>query len=187
MSAFREGSRRGRIFLCAGFPVAAGLIGAVTSCAGLPAVTSTPPPPKSAFSPNRHFPLETTPDPVDLGILSRGRSAVAKITLRNSSEQPAIVQRIQTSCPCLHVERQSITLRPGESADLPVRFDSLDEPDFRGGLSIEVVGRGVTGGVVFATRVGVEIRNGLGNQPAPESATGRDATEPVTSKPGGAP
>ena len=78
------------------FPWLRELIGAVTSCAGLPAVTSPPPPSNSALSPNRHFPLETTPDPVDLGILSRGQSAVAKITLRNPSRQPAIVERIQT-------------------------------------------------------------------------------------------
>jgi len=103
------------------------------------------------------------------------------IALHNSSRQPAIVERIQTSCPCLHVEKQSITLRPGESADLPVRFDSLDEPDFRGGLSIEVVGRGVTGGVVFATQVNVQVR------PEPGNANGLATTDLVGVKEGATP
>ena len=85
------------------------------------------------------------------------------------------------------MEKQSITLGPGESADLAVRFDSLDQPDFRGGLSIEVAGHGVTGEVVFATHVGLEVRTERVNQPGPENTAGPKTADLLTLGQRGAP
>ena len=69
-----------------------------------------------------------------------------------------MVARVGTSCPCLNVADQSINIGPGEAADLTVKFDSVHDPDFRGGLSIDVIGRGPAGGIVIGTRVDLDVR-----------------------------
>jgi hypothetical protein len=85
-----------------------------------------------------------------------------------------ILERFQTSCPCLRVEEPSILLGPGESAAFAVKFDPANDPGFRGKLSIEVVGLGVAGGVVFKTNVNVEVRAEPADQPAPGHTTAQD-------------
>lgn len=113
------------------------------------------------------FPLEISPDPILLGTLFPGRSAIAKLTVRNSGSRPVIVESIETSCPCLNVAKQWARLGPRQTADLTVRFDPADEPDFRGCLSIDVIGREPGGEIAFRTRVEVEVRDHPG-----ESAEG---------------
>jgi len=47
---------------------------------------------------------------------------------------------------------------PGRSADMTIRFDPAEEPDFRGRLTIGVTGLGPTGAIVFQTHVDLEVR-----------------------------
>lgn len=68
-----------------------------------------------------------------------------------------MVATVETSCPCLLVSKQPVCVRPGECADLTVKFDPTDDPDFRGGLSIHVIGRDPTGEIVFGTRAHLEV------------------------------
>jgi len=124
-----------------------------------------PPPLKLASSTGPRFPLEISPDPISLGILDPGRSAVAKLTLRNSGSHPVIVAWVETSCPCLSVAEQTTDIGPGQAADLTLKFDPTNDPDFRGGLSIDVIGRDPPGGIVFRTRAQIEVRAQPGESP----------------------
>ena len=89
-----------------------------------------PPPPPFEVSKHdgSHFPLEISPDPISLGTLDPGRSAIAKLTLRNSGSHPVIVARVETSCPCLNVAEQSTNIGPGRPPDLTVKFDPRTIP-----------------------------------------------------------
>jgi len=69
-----------------------------------------------------------------------------------------IVAMVETSCPCLNVAEQSTNIGPGQAAELTVKFDPTDDPDFRGGLSIDVIGRDPRGGIVFRTRAQIDVR-----------------------------
>jgi Protein of unknown function (DUF1573) len=123
------------------------------------AANRTPPPfSKLTTVAAQLFPLEVTPDPISLGTLEPGRSAVAKLTLRNSTSHPVLVSRVQTSCHCLNVAGQPTHIGSGQVADLTVKFDPTDDPDFRGGLSVDVLGHDPTGELVFQTRVRLEVR-----------------------------
>jgi len=51
----------------------------------------------------------------------------------------------------------------GRSASLWVAFDPSHEPDFRGSLCVEVVGRDTTGVAVFRTTVDLTVRADDGN------------------------
>ncbi len=102
--------------------------------------------------------LKASPDPVDLGILSPGQSAVAKVVLQNQTSGPFHVTEVDISCPCLCVDPPSVELAPGASVELAARFDPSHDPEFRGGLSIEVTGRSRIGEVEFRTRVHLEVQ-----------------------------
>jgi hypothetical protein len=65
----------------------------------------------------------------------------------------------------------SFTVGPGESAEVRVAFDPSREPDFRGGLSIDVVGYGSMGAIAFRTRVDLDVRA------EPQGAIARESTE----------
>jgi len=44
------------------------------------------------------------------------------------------------------------------SATLKVAFDPADEPDFRGGLSVDLTGREPDGATAFRTQVNLEVK-----------------------------
>lgn len=112
------------------------------------------------------FPLEVSPDRVLLGALTAGQSATGKFTLLNPGSCRAAVARFETSCPCLTVAEQRITVEPGQTVDLLVKFDPTHAPDFRGGLSVSVIGRDAAGGIAFATCAVLEVRTQGTTNPA---------------------
>jgi len=134
--------------------------GAVVIVTALAIVVPSPnltPPVNSATSETHRFPLEISPDPVDLGVLPPRESAQATISLRNRGPHPLRVQRIETSGPCLTTTPGPIWIGRGECKVLAVEFDPSEEPDFRGRLAIDVTG--YDGDVVaFHTLVELEVR-----------------------------
>lgn len=143
---------------------------AIAACALLIPRSSTPNdrapnPSNPKGSTGRHSPIEISPDPLSLGTLHPGQSATVRMILHNSGPRSVIVERVETSCPCLQVEDRSIDLPSGESAPLTLVFDSSDEPDFRGALSIEVSGRDTDRRILFHTHVDVEVRPVPANAP----------------------
>jgi hypothetical protein len=81
-----------------------------------------------------------------------------------------MIERIETSCPCLATTPGSIRISPGESKVLAIEFDPSAEPDFRGGLSVDVTGHAGER-VAFHTLVNVDVRTqspkGVGEFPQP--------------------
>ncbi len=104
------------------------------------------------------FPLETNPDPSELGILNPDQQAESQVELRNLGREPILIGRIETSCPCVRVEPGMFQIGPGEAKSLAVRFDPADEPDFHGQLSVIVTGYDDAGRAAFGTRVNLEVR-----------------------------
>lgn len=115
--------------------------------------------------------LIVSPDPIALGTLAPGESARSTVTLRNPTSEAVSVERIETSCPCILVSPTSIVVGSGESSALTIEFDPTDEPEFRGGLSVNVVGKEATGRVALRGRVEVEVRR------SPVSAEGGSRSE----------
>ena len=75
----------------------------------------------------------------------------------NHGSKPVSIERIETSCPCLTITPGSFRIGPGEKKGAAVEFDPSAEPDFRGGLSIDVTGY-AAGGVAFHTLVRLEVK-----------------------------
>ncbi|MGC8643481.1 MAG: hypothetical protein ACP5XB_26795 [Isosphaeraceae bacterium] len=120
---------------------------------------SCPPPTHTNLtsSERERFPFEINPDPVDLGVLLPGRSAQASISLHNPGRRAVSVECIGTSCPCLRAEPSSFGVGPDDFTELAVRFDPSHDPAFRGVLSVEVIGWGSGGKVLFRARVNLNI------------------------------
>lgn len=71
-----------------------------------------------------------------------------------------MVDRIETSCPCLRPTPNALVIGAGESVSLTFDCDLSDEPEFQGGLAIDVEAYDDLDRVVFRTRVNVEVRSG---------------------------
>jgi hypothetical protein len=94
---------------------------------------------------------------VDLGTLRPGQSAQATITLRNTSEKPVIVDRIETSCECLELSHTTLTLPRWSSVSFRVDFDAASAADFSGNLRIRINGLSETGSEVFTVEVTLTV------------------------------
>ncbi len=110
-----------------------------------------------ASSARQRFLLEVSPSRVALGELKAGQSARAEITLRNPGLAPVTVDRVVSSCPCITVSPLPACVPCSGSAVLVVAFDPADEPEFRGGLSVELSGRGAADSRLFEAVVEFEI------------------------------
>jgi hypothetical protein len=112
---------------------------------------------KPASPAGSRFLLDCYPDPVSLGVLSSGQKSRTDFTLVNRTSQPLTIERIETSCPCLTTALASTSIGPGEKKVLSLEFDSSAEPDFHGGLSMDVTGFS-SGVMAFHLLADVEIR-----------------------------
>lgn len=81
-----------------------------------------------------------SPSPVNLGTLSPGQVAEAKLTVRNETARSRSLARIESSCPCVKIGPVVQTLRAGDMESLILIFDASEEPDFRGRLAVNVRG-----------------------------------------------
>ncbi|MFI5457736.1 MAG: DUF1573 domain-containing protein [Isosphaerales bacterium] len=132
------------------------------SCSSARPRPSIPPPSLNlANSARRLFPLEISPSPISFGVLDAGKSGERLVPLRNPQSEPVYLERIETSCPCIKVMSAPIQIGPGETKNLIVRFDPSAEPNFRGGLSVEIAGFGKGERVVFRSKVNLEVRSAL--------------------------
>ena len=97
---------------------------------------------------------------LDLGTISPGSPAAGSLRLVNPSAQTWRITRVESSCPCLRVSPTEFEVKPGQSITLDVVCDLRSEPDFRGGLLIEVNGLQADGDVLCAAQVAVAVQNG---------------------------
>lgn len=115
----------------------------------------SPPPLKSVSSPIAT--LTVTPDPLSFGTIEPGRAARGTITLHNPHPDRVTVVRVETSCPCIRVDSLPFTIDPLGKVEMVVAYDPTENSDFRGGLAVEVVGRGPDAAILFRTKAILEV------------------------------
>lgn len=78
------------------------------------------------------------PTSVDLGTISAGGEAKARLRLTNSSDSWIEIADVQTSCDCLSVELAERRIPPHHGVEANARLDLSGEPEFTGGLCPEI-------------------------------------------------
>lgn len=98
------------------------------------------------------------PDPIAFGALKPGQHAAIKVTVRNPLSESATIQRVETSCPCIHLAPLPICIPPGQDAELTVCYDPDDEPNFRGDLSVNIKGFDRSGNCILLVNSTINVK-----------------------------
>jgi hypothetical protein len=131
----------------------------------LSAAQNRPPARASLTGPvRRRFPLEISPDRVDLGSLRGGKSGRGLLRLTNKQDCTVVLERVEADCPCVRAKPVPNWIPPGGVADLLLSLDTASEPDFSGKLVIPVVGYLSGGEVAFQAQVTAEVDNSFDRQ-----------------------
>lgn len=158
------GSRRGWISWTA--LSAGGALSVILSLTLRSFSTDRPSAPPSSFSlePTKStppaLPLAIDPGSADLGTLGPRQPAKVEFTIRNLSSLTVVIDRIETTCPCIQAVPASCSLGADECRPLTVNFDPAHDPDFRGSLSVAITGIGDNERTLFHFRVMLEVRDG---------------------------
>jgi Protein of unknown function (DUF1573) len=99
----------------------------------------------------------TSSNPVDLGTLLPGRPANVTLTIKNVGSASRTLNSVETSCPCIRVNSPPQSIGVGETVTLKILFDPSEEPNFRGGLAVELRALDPAGAQLFHTTVLVEV------------------------------
>lgn len=135
-------------------PAAVVLAGSVLAVAF--AARAPSPPPSSNSARGAGLPLETSPDPVLLGSVSTRQRVSASFTVINRGRRAFTLDRVATSCPCLGITAAPTMIGPREAKTVVVEFDPTNEPDFIGGLCIDVTGY-AQGAAIFRGRIDLDV------------------------------
>lgn len=121
-------------------------------------------------------PLEVRPGLLSLGVLSPGRIGLAEVNLQNRTPFEVVVDHMETSCSCVQITECPVRVPPNGMARMSVKFDPSDEPHFRGGLSVNCVGKGNDGTNLFLIRVTLDVRDshGASRQPSTGNEKARE-------------
>lgn len=95
---------------------------------------------------------------IDLGMVPQSGQAHEYFALTNPGTESVEVAKIETSCECLKVRLTSRTIGPTGRVLAQASLDLGNEPQFSGGLAIEVRGLTNSGAVAFAVVVDVTVR-----------------------------
>jgi hypothetical protein len=114
----------------------------------------------SAAAATHRFPLEISPDSIDFGILPPGEAAEACLTVRNTQDDSVVLERIQTSCPCIEATPAPTRIGPRQAEKLKVIFNASRDGDVGGPLSVELTGHLADGRIGFRALVRLQIELG---------------------------
>jgi tetratricopeptide (TPR) repeat protein len=95
--------------------------------------------------------------PVDLGVLAPGLSGRANFLILNPLRKAVVIDRVTTSCPCVRIMGLPVQIQPSDSAEVTVLFDPTEDRNFRGSLSVHVIGEDQGGTPLFETLVNVTV------------------------------
>lgn len=112
--------------------------------------------PTSASS--QRFPLAINPDPITFGVVGGRTLAQRLFSARNTRNAPFVLERVETSCPCIRVAPLPVKLEANETRNWTVTFDPLVDPTFEGRLSVEIIGYLAGGQIAFRTNVNLNVR-----------------------------
>jgi len=116
-----------------------------------------PPPVNSTSGEEQHFPLAISPSPIVFEVLHSGESAKKSLVVRNSQAAPLTIERIEVTCLCIRIAPVPIDVGPGETKTLTVSFDSSSEPEFEGGLSVQITGYLSENKIAFQTQAKIDV------------------------------
>ncbi len=80
------------------------------------------------------------------------------LRLRNPHHAPVEVAAVESSCPCVVVQRVPFRLGPGEETKLELTLDLSRAPDFSGPLFPDITGKTASGVVSFVARIAARVR-----------------------------
>lgn len=75
---------------------------------------------------------------IDLGVLIQGESAVTHRWIKNSSEKPVTIAKVDKSCDCVDLVPAESEIAPNQRALAKITYDGAKEPDFVGSLQVEL-------------------------------------------------
>jgi Protein of unknown function (DUF1573) len=106
-----------------------------------------------------------SPDPIELGVIAPGQTAGHPLSVRNPLSERVVIERIETSCPCIGAQELPIPVEPNQEKELEISFDPSEARDFRGSLSVDVTAHLSDGRVAFRTKVRLKVEGGNRNRP----------------------
>lgn len=68
--------------------------------------------------------LEISPKEINFKEVQFGEQASARLTVRNTGDQPLLIQRVRTSCGCTKADLTRIKIHPSDSTEMTVLFDA---------------------------------------------------------------
>jgi hypothetical protein len=83
-------------------------------------------------------PVQVIPGVIDLGSVVQAEKRQFVVLLRNSSDEVAVIDRLEFSCPCLSAAQSSWLLSPGQDTKAELELDLGKEPDFTGQLLLQL-------------------------------------------------
>ncbi len=123
---------------------------------------SPPPPPRNPIQTGEAVGLIVEPaGAISLGTVPPGGTTTGRLTLKNKTDIAIVIDRIEASCPCIRVASIPARVEGRSARTLAVMFDPRAEPEFRGGLAVELTGYGPDRAIIFRGRVDLDVSSGL--------------------------
>lgn len=94
---------------------------------------------------------------IDLGVIFSTESVVTNRWIRNQSDKPIHIAKVEKSCECIDLKLADFSLEPGKKVLAQVSYDGGKEPDFLGGLDIELTLLDEQGQKIGRINVPVEV------------------------------
>lgn len=107
--------------------------------------------------------LNANPDMIDFGTLPRHAQRKGSFTLSNPGMTSVPIARIESSCPCVRARLAQSTISPGGKVELEIELDFREEPDFTGGLLVEVLGQTPEGTLAFSVKISMTVSSDQGS------------------------
>ena len=125
-------------------------------------------------------------DTIDLGVVEAGGRRHAVVWLRNSTNQPVFIRRLNTTCDCVQAHVVEDAIGAQSKSPVLINFDGSREPDFTGKLGVKISSLTDDGREVQVGRVEVELTSDwrlqeLLDGPFAAMVNGDHATSTVTS------
>ena len=87
-----------------------------------------------------------------------GERLRAEVLVKNRRAKRCAVAAWRTSCDCLSIQPDTVSVEPADAARLTCALDFSSEPEFAGGLGIQVEGLDAARNVVLQFEVRVSVR-----------------------------
>lgn len=99
---------------------------------------------------------------IDIGVVFQGEIVQTNWWIRNQSDNPISIAKIEKSCECVDLNFTKIGVLPGKKVLVQITYDAAKEPDFAGALQIEVVLSDESGNKIGLILVSVEVAPKVG-------------------------